>query len=133
MQEFFNGWRRKAGCGLLVMACALMGLWIRSCIVIDNVRIPFGNQRLEFATFRGGLYLELLPAPTFRNSGVPYPGFRNQFRWLVRPIDPTIKSETWNLRGPSWCIPFRQLAVALAILSAYLLLWKPRTKVERDA
>ena len=133
MREFFNGWRRKAGCVTLVMACGLMGMWVRSCIVIDNVRIPFGNQRLEFATFRGGLYLELLPMPTFRNSVVPPPGFLNHFRWLVRPIDPTIKSETWNLGGPSWCIPFRQLAVALAILSVYLILWKPRLKVERDA
>jgi hypothetical protein len=119
MKEFFHGWRRKAGAAGLVMACVLTILWVRSCIVIDNVRLPFSNQRLELATFRGVLYLELRRIP---------PGFRNQLQWHVRSADPTVRMEAWNLLGPTKSIPFRQLAVAFGLLSAYLILWKPRKR-----
>ena len=126
MHTFFHGWRRKAGCVALVIACAITVVWVRSCLVIDNVRIPIGNRRVDLATCRGSLFFEVLPVPTHRNPNVPQPAFRNQFRWLVSQINPTLRSETWNLRGPIWCIPFRQFAVVFALLSAYLILRKPR-------
>jgi len=30
MGEFFKGWRRKIGCVTLVLACAILGMWLRS-------------------------------------------------------------------------------------------------------
>lgn len=37
MREFFKGWRRKAGLVTLVIACMLMGLWMRSYGTMDQI------------------------------------------------------------------------------------------------
>jgi hypothetical protein len=37
MREFFRGWRRKAGCLLLLAACALLVLWFRTLRVEDVI------------------------------------------------------------------------------------------------
>ena len=37
MLTFFHGWRRKAGCVALVMACAVIGMWGRSQFYSDMV------------------------------------------------------------------------------------------------
>lgn len=44
MREFFKGWRRKLGCGLLMMACALMVMWLRSRSLSEDAFLPFGQQ-----------------------------------------------------------------------------------------
>ena len=36
MRDFFKGRRRKIGCAALVMACVLMGLWLRSVRCCDS-------------------------------------------------------------------------------------------------
>lgn len=37
MRTFFHGWRRMLGCLTLVMACLLMGVWMRSRVVTDQI------------------------------------------------------------------------------------------------
>lgn len=37
MWGFFGGWRRKAGCGVLLLAIAGWGLWVRSLLLADLV------------------------------------------------------------------------------------------------
>jgi len=37
MGDFFKGWRRKAGCVTLVMACTFAAAWVRSFIVEDRM------------------------------------------------------------------------------------------------
>src|SRR4051794_18578529 len=50
MGEFFRGWRRRAGCIGLVMACAACGAWIRSYYALDTVTFPFqGRQHTIFS------------------------------------------------------------------------------------
>ncbi len=69
MREFFRGWRRKVGCVTLVMACGLMGLWIRSGLMAEEFEtpIPLGprfvsrDSNLEYWT------LPLLEATTGGN------------------------------------------------------------------
>src|SRR5882757_1087048 len=39
MREFFHGWRRKAGCVTLVMACMLMIGWMRSRVVHEGLAL----------------------------------------------------------------------------------------------
>lgn len=121
MSTFFHGWRRKLGCALLLLACMFTVLWVRSCLVIDNFAVQIGDRRLQVALFRGGAYVEILDVSAFRNHrGAP------PYSWRVRPADPSIRSESWNLQGPVKCVPFRQFVVVLGSLAAYLILWKPR-------
>ena len=74
MREFFHGWRRKAGIVTLVMASALMGIWIRTRVIQDDLAI--GQYYLfttregiggQFARFRDGLH------------------FLNRIDWWTRP------------------------------------------------
>ena len=51
MREFFYGWRRKVGCGLLVMACLGVGAWIRSRFVTDTFEIRPNNTSVFSAEF----------------------------------------------------------------------------------
>lgn len=44
MREFFRGWRRKAGCVTLVMACFTMVGWTRSRFVFDNIDVIVNDQ-----------------------------------------------------------------------------------------
>lgn len=39
MREFFRGWRRKVGVGTLLMACVVMGGWMRSVKTFDCFRL----------------------------------------------------------------------------------------------
>jgi hypothetical protein len=41
MYSFFHGWRRKAGCATLLIACGMMGMWMRSRLIGD--RVDFGG------------------------------------------------------------------------------------------
>jgi|SRR5579871_1662137 len=40
MVEFFRGWQRKTGCVLLMLALAMLGMWIRSTVVSDTIVFP---------------------------------------------------------------------------------------------
>ena len=39
MGEFFQGWRRKAGCLTLALACVLTVAWMRSRVVDDRLQL----------------------------------------------------------------------------------------------
>ncbi len=43
MREFFKGWRRKTGLVTLVLACMVMGIWLRSRLVVDQITFARGN------------------------------------------------------------------------------------------
>lgn len=45
MREFFKGWRRKVGCGLLVMALAVFAMWARSRAVYDRFLFAVGPRQ----------------------------------------------------------------------------------------
>lgn len=113
MKEFFHSWQRKAGCITLVMACVLMGMWIRSDIVFDQV-VLFGNLVIS-------------------NSGClvwNWMGWHDPelyiLHWysdIASPFD-----EDWYLGADGVRWPYWALAIPLAILSACLILWKPRKR-----
>jgi hypothetical protein len=56
MKEFFRGWRRKAGTVTLVIALAMMGLWIRSRLVADQVVFPVGKYEIMILSSHGTFY-----------------------------------------------------------------------------
>lgn len=44
MHTFFHGWRRKTGCILLMLACVMTTLWVRSFTRSEDAFLPFGSQ-----------------------------------------------------------------------------------------
>lgn len=46
MSEFFRGWRRKIGVLTLLLACVLMGGWLRSLRAVNNVAFTIGGHSL---------------------------------------------------------------------------------------
>lgn len=56
MRDFFSGWRRKAGCAALVMACGLTGLWIHSRTTRSETMVPVGSRLNILYGFEGHIY-----------------------------------------------------------------------------
>lgn len=53
MREFFRGWRRKAGCVTLLMACAVLGLWMRGRIYSDLIEFRVASRTAIRVTHDG--------------------------------------------------------------------------------
>jgi hypothetical protein len=46
MKEFFQPWRRKIGVVTLILACVLMGGWLRSLRAVNNIAFTIGDHSL---------------------------------------------------------------------------------------
>ena len=57
MGVFFKGWRRKAGCVVLVMACLLATAWMRSHVTRDVFHICSRDPVLYVASVDGAILL----------------------------------------------------------------------------
>ena len=140
MWPIFRGWRRKAGCTTLVLACVFAAVWARSSLAYDEVSV----------TIRG------------RQTCVISVGSRFYWCSWTRTNVRQHKWATWTVQsawtdGSRWASPYRHsiedrvslveswLPVALdypeaiggrfsysifvipiTLLSAFLLLWKPQ-------
>jgi hypothetical protein len=115
MHTFFYDWRRKAGVITLVIACVLMGLWMRSIDVHDELWIG----RHWFESKRGELDWRLFP-------------LANPLEWRFHRIEPGPIGLVWKYSGPSYQeivhISYCFIVLPLTLLSAYLILWKPRKR-----
>ena len=125
MREFFRGWRRKVGCATLVMACVAGAAWSRSYLYSEYIGIGTTNRIDVFLSSQGLVRWAAIKPP---------PGDR-WFWWgsndtvglfALMPYDP-------SMFEPSWPGPYCVIVIPLTLISAYLILWKPRPKVERDA
>lgn len=114
MHNIFHGWRPKVGLVTLVMAVAVMGLWIKSYYYQDFVstrdsRFVIVSQEGYFSwdwrtqlQSTGPNYLwgsQLLPS----GGGVFFKHF-------------------------STAVSYQSVTLILTLLSAYLILWRPRKK-----
>lgn len=132
MREFFHGWRRKAGCVTLVMACAIAGLGMRSRISYDIASFAFNSRQHQIVSIDSRLEWR---AFNLEPSSV---GFN---RWtsvdagdLVAYL---VRYDFWQFEhsqrhAEKWASPDWVLVVPFTVLSAYLLLWKPRQRTEPD-
>lgn len=110
MWEFFRGWRRKVGCVEMVMACALVGMWIRSYIVFEQVVVS------------GNLVISNSGCLVWNWMGWHDPDL-NILHWysdIASPFD-----EDWYLGADGVRLPYWALAIPLTLASAYLILSKP--------
>ena len=116
MREFFHGWRRKLGCVTLVMACVLLGMWGRSTLVVVLMHFDI-RDRLYWMESRNGV---LIWGCSEYESGEVHVGNG----WSAIPTNGPVGSDCY---GPFW-VTYLHPAIALTLLSALLLLWKPRTR-----
>ena len=130
MRAFFKGWRRKVGCVTLVMACVLATGWVRSCVATDCVELQTGQRFFGIGSCCE--YLILVKCSESR-------GFQPFVNWEFDGIEPVEHDDssgrmiyTWVTphRTPNECslIPYWSLVLPLTLLSAYLILCKPRPK-----
>jgi hypothetical protein len=122
MREFFHGWRRKIGCLALVMACIVSVLWVRSLLIEDVVVFFNGFRHQTVDSLNGDVYWDSQIEWTFD------PGWFTWFTYDLR--DPRLLEASlasWE-GGESMRIPYWSVAVPLTLLSAYLILWKPRRR-----
>jgi len=152
MSEFFHGWRRKAGCVLLVMALVFMGGWIRSRIIEDRVEYSTREDTTdiwissdnEFGVIRHFVdqekYSKINPDETI-TLGPSYPtwstapsgtaefsSLNGRRRWLGIGIADMETDDGSGYMCVTAC--YWSIALPLTLLSAYLLLW-PGKRSER--
>jgi hypothetical protein len=152
MGEFFHGWRRKTGWVLLLMSTMFTAAWVRSLKIRDVYSWKFTDSNVAIRSFDGGFgWQRSTPSENVSITGSitgkeiplfdPWSGFPNyggdtatKFRWewggfdvgwLSWPV-PTLPPETGTF--VMLIIPYWTFAIPLALLSAYLLLWKPRMR-----
>jgi hypothetical protein len=136
MLGFFNGWRRKVGVLTLVMACMFAAGWLRSLhsreFIFIEFEIPFGGRifvhtsanQMDILLQRStGWYFdfgEVDPIVTLNSlDGV----------WFfdVEKIEEEIVDGVLQVApGYELRICFYAIVIPLTLLSAYLLLTKPR-------
>ena len=134
MGEFFKGLRRKAGCVALVMACALMVGWLRSWVVFDELRFMTGAHGQWFYSEHGSCHWDYeWPKNGADISHVFNSGFEsreldiNHSKYVAFGY---FRGRDNLNRGEYFSVTFSYgvVAIPLTLLSAYLILWKPRTK-----
>jgi hypothetical protein len=135
MNDFFCGWRRKAGIVTLVLACVFAGLWARSASDGDVFRMNvFGRKQLLISA-RGNLSWW-----GWNGSTMPHPFWvRESWKspYTFQNINPDApQSSHADLQmlllapgiGSHWNIPHWYIVLPLTVLSAYLILWQPKSK-----
>ena len=115
MREFFHGWRRKLGCVTLVMAITI--------------------QAIQCARNSGALREDMVLLSSLR--GTPYRIIiKKRYLQLVNVVD-RFSEHAWMIRNGNvsiadedYCynISYPSLVLPITLVSAYLILWKPRKK-----
>lgn len=163
MCSFLIGWRRKAGCILLMAALALTAGWVRSKYLFDMCNCPMGqNYAIAMTSWKEAFAIrvgwdkddpwnELIwDTRDFDAWGYVDNPQSSNYRFN-RPIpDGSGCFVTWYLMGDgagvglspshqrSYCrmvfaiIPYWSVTLPLTLLSAYLILWKPRRRESRS-
>lgn len=117
MHEFFHGWRRKFGVATLVMACVVLGMWIRSYALVDQIFV-FGNILISNS---GCMVWD------WQGWGGPDANILHFYSDLASPFD-----EDWYFGADGIRLPYWIIAIPLTLLSAYLILWQPRQRTGPD-
>lgn len=141
MRDVFRGWRRKVGCVLLLLACAVLVAWLRSYLV-DNDTITFAtNPHRQIYSHDGSVAWNIsypddtwghdffwpmrAPARDIEPNALP------QFNWRWE-VCGFVGSEIslYGYRVVQYWVPYWSIATPLALLAALLILWKPRSRPE---
>ena len=136
MREFFRGWRRKLGVLTLLMACVFAAGWVRSYSIHDMIYglVVLGHER-EFHSILGDLMIT-----TFQSGQVRIPFYYESYSTNNNTMEPIeygiwplyvqhpseIFRSTRHFGGQFISIRYWSIVLPLTVLSAFLLLTKPR-------
>ena len=134
MSTSFQGWRRKAGCVTLVLACVLAMGWIRSLTFYDGIRLRIRGQLVIYFKSTHGhwdvnVYSSNLPQfPSWITTNL------DDFHKLDRNsiafecgVCATSMFEPFTASG----FPYSLFVIPLIILSTCLLMSKTRRVLKR--
>ena len=131
MTQFFHGWRRKAGCVTLALALAMLGAMIRSRTIADWCYIPVGQTEYEFISEDSQLKMiwwMQIEAPAFSigslELGKAFP--TDGVEWECMGIQMGHDTRDPGLTYVFAFFPYLSLILPATLLSACLILWKPR-------
>lgn len=155
MGEFFRAWRRKIGVVTLVVALASTAGWVRSSLNYNGIEIVFSKTRYSFTSIKGligGFYAHSDQARVVKRE-IRFPSFAieandkseinlGEGSWGLGEFRYRRRSEFWGhysdlvqTAGPPVLvdliavqIPYWSIVAPLTLLSACLLLTKPRPK-----
>jgi hypothetical protein len=102
MGDYFKPWRRKAGCGLLLVALVMLTAWMRSQHVSDSRAVTVGSKTYILESAHGRFRIAEVTLLTTMNTPM-----MAQFRDVQR-------------------IGYLPPTVVAAVLSGILLLWPMR-------
>ena len=145
MRAFFHGWRRKTGCVTLVIACVMMAVWVRSRIQVDCICLE--SRRADFRFVSGGGRFRLVQgSPGMRQLSIK-PSTASRSVLITTKPQSSISKNTMRLEWTVWQAPavninpeslgaveattmysYWFLITPMTLLSAYLILVKPRQK-----
>jgi hypothetical protein len=151
MLIFFHGWRRKVGLGTLVIALALTGLWIRSRSIHDeysfwkrnqtSVVLASENACLVIGTVWNttpavilGPYLAMHRERIVSGGRIQHAAdLELESRWRCCGLELVTRSQRpmlglTNVRCTLLIVPYWLIVWPITGVSAYLLLWKSRTR-----
>ena len=148
MGDFFKGWRRKAGLVTLAMALLLTVAWMRSYGVRDEISIPGHQYGQSIESFGGGvcwqrwsnssgplddLSIELKSYKDVPTASYPWEDLEVEwrrdwagFRFGAATFTWKLSNQTFSDRMELWTVPYWSLVLPLTLLSAWLILAKPR-------
>ena len=135
--------RRKIGVVTLIVACVLMGGWLRSTLVKDHLTRDFGDGSTIHAVWYDG------PCGAVARKGSSSSG-----RVQIRLLQSTVESiHGWAAEGAGWAwyqlgfgviderfegghlkgwfAHYWSIAIPMTLLSAWLLLSKPRKSIQK--
>jgi hypothetical protein len=125
MREFFHGWRRKAGVMTLVVALSAAGVWVRASVLCEQIDIQIGHRHHMITLAHDGL--AWLSMDGHLRRGWIHHGY------MAEDVTAVGAAKIWMRRGnamersPSgWIIRYWSVVLPLTLLSASLILWKPR-------
>ena len=138
MGDYFKPWRRKIGVVTLVMACVFAATWIRSFNVADCAQWDFA----VFCSGEGNLYVTV-PIPLKIEWAWPewtvekdadIESALNEVKWRWRSIGfGYAEVGFFDTNGLVILAPYWSLVIPLSLLSAWLLLSKPRNREKAAA
>ena len=146
MREFFGDWKRKLGVVTLVMACVLTAGWVRSAGTIDLILLDTQMHHFNLVSGCGHFQFvagRLASQTVSRIESVEIPtqiSMEMEFdQNVIRSALPTgvkhlrydatemaIYSISGDVSTPIMTVPYWSIVLPLTLLSAWLLLSKPR-------
>jgi len=131
MREFFQPFRRKLGVVTLLMACALMALWMRGFLIGDSLLV---TNSMGVVSCRGSF------AVAITTEEIPVESLQTYSSFTPREFDESLSPVNWRFRligfGSGdvkqffnyhiWMMPHWALVVPMTSVSAWLILREPR-------